>query len=640
MCGIAGIVAAPGGRVSPDILRRMTRTLSRRGPDDEGFYVDEVCGLGHRRLSIIDLSGGHQPLEGADGRVQVVVNGEIYNFVELRERLTALGHRFSTKSDSEVLAHGYAAWGDAVVSELEGMFAFAVWDVARRRLVLGRDRLGQKPLYYARHEGGLVFGSELKALLAHPDFDPPLSRSNLGVYLVHECYPEELSVFEGVEKVRPGEIVVFEPDAQRLTARAYWQPRYGGAAAPQPPDDELLDHLEERVLTAVERRLVADVPLGVFASGGIDSSVVAAAMARLRPPASVETFSIGFEEQSFDESPYARQVARHLGTKHREQILSPGAMQDVLPTIFGYLDEPLGDASIVPTHLLSAFTRQHVTVALGGDGGDELFLGYPTFQAELFARRAEGASGRLLGRAVAEVAQRLPVSTAYFSLDFKLKRLALGLGFDAARRHQRWMSSFLPEAVPAALRPLGYGDDDGRALDALLDRFRQPPGARDDFDRLTEQYLRLYLAGDVLVKVDRASMAHGLEVRSPFLDRELVELALGIEWPHKLRRGRTKHLLKRLAERWLPHEIVHRKKQGFAVPIAAWIRGPLHEWARDLLAPDRLARQGVFDPAAVQGLFDAHVRGDADHRKPLWTLLVFQAWYDRFGTAAARREAA
>jgi len=616
----------------------MTRTLSRRGPDDEGFFLDERCGLGHRRLSIIDLAGGHQPLAGAGGRVQIIANGEIYNFVALRERLVALGHRFQTNSDCEVIAHGYAAWGDAVVSELEGMFALAIWDADRGRLVLARDRMGQKPLYYARHAGGLLFGSELKALLAHPGFAPSISRANLGVYLVHECYPEELSVFEGVEKVRPGEWVTFEPETSRLDARAYWRPRYGSAVAPPPPDGELLAALEERVLAAVERRLVADVPLGVFASGGIDSSVVAAAMTRLRPASSVETFSIGFEEVSFDESPFARQVARHLGTNHREHILSPQAMQDVLPDIFDYLDEPLGDASIVPTHLLSAFTRQHVTVALGGDGGDELFLGYPTFQAELLARRTEGAAGRWLGRAVGGVGRRLPVSSGYFGLDFKLKRLALGLGHDAAHRHQRWMSSFLPESLPEVLGPLGFGADDARALDALLSRFRQPPGARDDFDRLTEQYARLYLAGDVLVKVDRASMAHGLEVRSPFLDRELVELALSVGWHHKLRRGQTKHLLKRLAERWLPHDIVHRKKQGFAVPIAAWIRGPLRSWAEDLLARDRIARQGIFEPSVVAGLLEAHLRGEADHRKPLWTLLVFQAWLDRFGSAG--REAA
>lgn len=639
MCGIAGIVAAPGARVATDVLQRMTRTLSRRGPDDEGYYVEDACGLGHRRLSIIDLSGGRQPLSAADGRVQVIVNGEIYNFLELRERLEALGHRFATRSDSEVLAHGYAAWGDSVVAQLEGMFAFAVWDAERRRLLLGRDRLGQKPLYYAPHEGGLLFGSELKALLAHPTFDPPLSRRGLGAYLVHECYPEEVSVFDGVEKVRPGEIVAFEPDRARLFARTYWQPKYGDAVAPSPPSELLLEHLEERVLTAVERRLVADVPLGVFLSGGVDSSVVAAAMARLRPPSSVETFSIGFEEQSFDESPFARQVAEHLGTKHREQRLSPDAMQAVLPTIVDYMDEPLGDASIIPTHLLSAFTREHVTVALGGDGGDELFLGYPTFQAELLARHLEGTRGWLLGRATERVARRLPVGHGYFSWDFKVRRFALGLGFDAPHRHQRWMSSFLPESLPGVLAPLGFSDADQTWVDALLHCFVAPPGARDDFDRLTHQYLRLYLAGDVLVKVDRASMAHGLEVRSPFLDREVVELALSVDWREKLRRGRTKHLLKRLAEKWLPPEVVHRKKQGFAVPIAAWIRGPFRQWATDLLAKDRLTRQGVFEAATVQRLLGEHLDGRADHRKPLWTLLAFQSWYDRYGTAAARAAA-
>lgn len=639
MCGLSGIVAASGARVSPDVLRRMTQTLVRRGPDDEGYFHDGACGLGHRRLSIIDLEGGRQPLSGAGGRVQVVVNGEIYNFVELRRELEGLGHRFATRSDSEVLAHGYAAWGDAVVPRLEGMYAFAVWDGDRRRLLLGRDRMGQKPLYYARHEGGLLFGSELKALLAHPTFDPPLSRRNLGAYLVHECYPEELAVFDGVSKVRPGEIVVYEAEADRLTARPYWELRFGEAATPPVPDELLLDRLEERVLAAVERRLVADVPLGVFLSGGVDSSVVAAAMTRLREPSTVETFSIGFDEASFDESPHAQRVAEHLGTTHRVQKLSPRAMRDVLPAIADYLDEPLGDASIIPTHLLSAFTREHVTVALGGDGGDELFLGYPTFQAELLASRLEGPAGRWLGWAVGEVARRIPVGSSYFSFQFKLERLAVGLGHAAAHRHQRWMSSFLPEALPEVLKPTGFDAEDQVAVNGLLARFAAPPGSRDDFDRLTAQYLRMYLAGDVLTKVDRASMAHGLEVRAPFLDREVVELALGVSWRHKLRRGQTKHLLKRLAERWLPSEIVHRKKQGFAVPIAAWVRGPLRDWAQDLLARDRLVRQGVFDPEVVQRILQSHLRGEADHRKPLWTLLAFQTWYDRFGPPALRSAA-
>jgi len=639
VCGIAGIVAAPDARVSSDVLKSMTRTLARRGPDDEGFFLDEACGLGHRRLSIIDLEGGRQPLAAAGGAVQVVVNGEVYNFRELRARLEGLGHRFVSRSDSEVIAHGYAAWGDAVVAELEGMFAFAVWDAARRRLVLGRDRMGQKPLHYGRHDGGLLFGSELKALLAHPTFDPPISRAHLGTYLVHECYPQQKCVFEGVFKVRPGELVVYEADSGRLHARSYWTPRFGEAAAPPHRSDDRLDRLEARVLAAVDRRLVSDVPLGVFLSGGVDSSVVAAAMTRLRDPASVETFSIGFDDQSFDESLFAGQVARHLGTKHRTQKLSPDAMRDVLPTIGGYLDEPLGDASIIPTHLLSAFTRQHVTVALGGDGGDELFLGYPTFQAELLARKLEGSSGRLVGRALGEVARRLPKRGGYFSLDFKLERLSIGLGYDAGRRHQRWMSSFLPERLPSVLRPMGFTPDDARGVDLIVDGFRSPPGVRDDMDRLTAQYLELYLAGDVLVKVDRASMAHGLEVRAPLLDRGVVEMALATPWTEKLRAGRTKVLLKSLAERWLPTEIVHRKKQGFAVPIAAWLRGPLREWAGDELARDRLSKQGIFDPDLVTRMFDDHVAGRADHRKALWTLLAFQSWYERFGTRALRRAA-
>ncbi len=625
----------------------MTRTLRARGPDDEGYYVGEGCGLGHRRLSIIDIGGGRQPLAAADGAVQSVVNGELYNFRALRRRLEGYGHRFVTESDSEVLGHGFAQWGAGIVSRREGMFAFALWDARDRTLWLGRDRMGQKPLYFARHERGLLFGSELKALLAHPTFRPDLSTTGLATYLVHECYPEEQCVFEGVSKVRPGELVRYRVEDDELENFTYWQPTFGRAAAVASvyglSETALVDRLAELLLASVDRRLVSDVPLGVFLSGGVDSSVVAAAMTRLREPSTVETFSIGFSESSFDESPFAQRVADHLGTTHRMERLSAQTMLDVLPEVADYMDEPLGDASIIPTYLLSAFTRKHVTVALGGDGGDELFLGYPTFRAELVARRFDGSllrpAGRATGRLLNETARLLPVSRGYFSLDFKLKRLALGLGHSRLARHQRWMSSFLPESLVPVLGPLNVGEAELRAVREMLERSSNLPGSSDGFDELTRHYLRLYLAGDVLVKVDRASMAHGLEVRAPFLDRELVEMALVVPWRHKLKHGQTKWLLKRLAERWLPPDIVHRSKRGFAVPIADWLRGPLRDWAHDLLAPRRLANQGVFDHDYVARLLAEHQAGRADHRKPLWTLLAFQMWFDRYGPRALKRAA-
>ncbi len=620
-----------------DDIRKMSRRLQHRGPDEEGFYEGPGCAIGHRRLSIIDLAGGHQPLSTHDGRIHAAVNGEIYNFIQLRRELMALGHRFSTRSDSEVVLHGFAEWGEEMVPRLEGMFALAVWDSRRRSLLLARDRMGQKPLYYADFDGGLVFASEVKAILTLPGFERRVDPTALGIYLATECVPEHLCIFEGVRKVKPGELLTWQAplDAPRDVAirrRTYWSLRFQNASDArwaERPEEELVDELERRVLVAVEDRLVSDVPLGVFLSGGLDSSLVTAAMARLMPARDVKTFSIGFTESSFDERHHAARVAQHLGTTHHLEVLEPRRMLDRLHSIFELLDEPLGDASIVPTDLLSSFARQHVKVALGGDGGDELFFGYPTFTAERVARLLDHLSetpARRLRRVVETSAAWLPVSRRYFSLDFKLKRFATGIGLAPAERHQRWLSSFSREELKRML-----GRDVSADLDTLLEPYRNWPTARDDDDRLLAQYAHLYLAGDVLVKVDRASMAHGLEVRSPLLDRRIVELACALPTSVRFRRATPKYLLKRLGQRWLPASVVHRKKQGFAVPVADWLRGPLRGWGEELLDCTRLAGQGLLDPGPVAKLWSEHQEGRADHRKPLWTLLVFQLWYERYG---------
>ncbi len=634
----------------------MTRTLSLRGPDGEGYFIDGEggCGLGHRRLSIIDLAGGAQPLGTDDGRIQAVVNGEIYNFVELRHELMAKGHRFRTKSDSEVVIHGYREWGRDVFEKIDGMFAVALWDVDKRKLLLARDRMGKKPLYFALigpRKDTLVFGSELRALAAHPALDRHIDPIALAAYLTYEAFPENLAIYGAAAKLLPAHVLEYDREAGRISTHEFWHMRFGGGGdrAPSVPDftewseDKIAGHLRDTIRDAVEARLVSDVPLGVFLSGGIDSSVVAAAMTELVPPSEVKTFSITFEDPSFDEGPYARQVAKHLGTDHHEQRLSPQAMIDILPTIAEYQSEPIGDASIIPTYLLSKFARQSVTVALGGDGGDELFLGYPTFVADKYAQSLDrllpSTYQRALGRGISQAAKLLPVSRKNMSLDFKVKRFAQGLGYGRGTRHQAWMGSFLPSEIESILVPevakLALAQSPYQLVDELA---AEGPalGVRDADDAAVYQYARLYLTACVLVKVDRASMAASLEVRAPLLDTKVVDLACALPGRMKLRGNVTKYILKKAARPWLPADIIDRPKKGFGIPVGEWLRGPLRPMAHDLLSPGRLKRQGIWQPEAIQRMLAEHDAGTADHRKPLWTLLALQMWLDRFGLDAPR----
>lgn len=649
MCGISGIVVPPGAAVDREILARMNNTLRRRGPDDEGYYFDDAggCGLGHRRLSIIDLSGGHQPLESAGGKIQVVVNGEIYNFVDLRRELQSRGFEFKTRSDSEVVAHGYALWGTDVVARLDGMFALALWDARVSRLLLARDRMGKKPLYYAfvgSRRDTFIFGSELKALAAHPDLDRRVSPTGFSAYLAYECLPEAESIYATASRVLPAHYLVYDARSGRAKEVEYWRMRFSESPMEKElegrTEDEIAALLRDLIRESTRSRLISDVPLGVLLSGGIDSSTVTAAMAETKPAQEIKTFSITFEDRSFDEGPHARRVARLLGTDHREEVLSPKEMIDILPEVADFMCEPLGDASIIPTYLLSRFTRRTVTVALGGDGGDELFLGYPTFQADVVAGALERvlsfSGARRVGRGLGRLAALLPVSRRNFSFDFKVKRFAQGLGFPPDHRHQAWMGSFLPDEV----RRVVHEDYRSPALVrdpfAIVSAFRDQSGARDHLDALVYQYVRLYLIADVLVKVDRASMACGLEVRAPLLDTRIVELAAAIPGRLRLQGWNTKYLLKKAVRPWLPREIVDRSKKGFGVPIGEWLRGPLRDMAHDLLAPSKLRREGYLDPDEVGRMLDEHDRGVADLRKPLWTLLAFQMWLERFGPGTSR----
>jgi asparagine synthase (glutamine-hydrolysing) len=626
VCGICGVVGREP--VDREALKRMTDALRHRGPDDEGFLVEEqpdgvAIGLGFRRLSIIDLVSGNQPIGNEDGSVQVVFNGEIYNYRELRSDLEAHGHRFSTNTDTEVIVHLYEERGPHCVDRLNGMFAIALWDSKRSELVLARDRFGKKPLYYAEVDGTLLFGSELKSLVEHPLCPRELDLDAVSRYLALEYVPTPYSIYEGVRKLPGGHVLRWRDG--RTSIERYWDLRLDPDDPPR-PDWEYIEEFRALFHDAVRRRLISDVPLGAFLSGGIDSSSVVAMMVSALPPGAVKTFSVGFGERSFDESQHARRVAAHFGTDHREEVFTADMMLDILPAVVDWLDEPFGDASILPTYLLSRFTREHVTVALGGDGSDELLAGYPTFPADRLARLYR-VPQLLHANVIVPLADRLPVSTRNFSFDFKLKRFLRAASAPDDVRHATWLGSFAPneQAELLTFLPRDPYAEQRHALAAA---------PSDQLTRLIYLYAKTYLQDDILVKVDRASMACSLEVRAPFLDVELVEFLGRVPSRLKLRRLETKLLLKRAMGETLPPGIATRRKKGFGIPVAAWFKGQLREALQDELSPERIRRQGLFDAAEVQRLVREHLTGRHDHRKQLWTLFVFQLWHRRWAAAA------
>jgi asparagine synthase (glutamine-hydrolysing) len=645
LCGIAGIVDPTGAPVDAELVRRMTRALAPRGPDGEGFWHAPGVGLGHRRLSVIDLSAaGTQPMGGEDDTVQVTFNGEIYNFAPLCDELTALGHRFRSRSDTEVLVHGYEQWGEGLLDRIDGMFAFAIWDTRKRRLFAARDRMGKKPFYWAAipRDGGrpplFAFGSELKALLTLPGLDRGVDASALSRYLAFEYVPAPRTIIKGARKLDASECLTLDVGANPAAEpviRRYWDLPFPETHGPR-REEEAAEELRGLLKRAVKRRLVSDVPLGVFLSGGIDSSTVVALMAGAGGHGGIKTFSIGFSDASFDETSHARVVAEKFGTEHREDQLTPQSLLGILPDVMRFLDEPLADASIIPMYLLARFTRQHVTVALGGDGGDELFAGYPTFKAEKLARdfydRLPGPMGAWGASLARRAAGFLPAGTDYFSLDFKVNQFLRGVSEEGPRRHQRWMSSFLPEEQDLLLSPAiraAAGGDPFVELDARA----AASSARNPWDVIMDYYCRFYLTGDINVKVDRASAAVGLEARAPFLDTDVVNFACRL--PPELRMDglTTKRILKTAMRGLLPDDILDRRKQGFGVPVARWMKEDLLPLLREEFQPDKIRREGFFDPAEITRILEEHVEGRRDHRKQLWTLFVFEQWLRNYGLA-------
>lgn len=607
----------------------MTVTLAHRGPDGQGVHVKGQCGFGHRRLSIVDLAGGKQPMLTLDGQHAITFNGEIYNHQTLRRDLQKLGHRFTTKnSDTETLLLGFKQWGADVLGKLNGMFAFAAWDENTKSAIIARDRMGQKPLYYSHlDDGTLLFASELKALLEHPKIAPVLDPTAVALYLTHEYVPYPYSAIRGVRKLPPGELLHWQDG--RLTQRKYAEIPFA-ADTPKRSDREWIESLRTELSAATRRRLMSDVPLGVFLSGGIDSSAIVALMAEHVPGPKIQTFSIAFDDASFDESDYAKLVARKFGTDHHTKTFTADEMLATLPKVVRFLDEPFGDASVLPTHLLSEFTRQSVTVAIGGDGGDELFCGYETFRADTAARmyRMLPAS---LRQAIGEGVQHMPVSKDNFSLDFVAKSFVRGADAVPEFRHTRWLSSFIPNTSDDPLRR-EYRDaiPDGEVFGVMAKPYLKCPDERH-LQRLSHAYMRTYMAEDILTKVDRASMGSSLEVRSPFMDPSLVSLAARMP-PHlKLRGGfQAKYALKKALESDLPHEILYRKKKGFGIPVGKWLNGPLAGEADRLLNPERIAAGGLMEPAVITRLLGEHRAGTRDNRKQLWTLMMLEHWREQF----------
>ena len=634
MCGIAGWVNLEQSDVSRDhteaFLHSMCERIVHRGPDSEGLWLDDQVALGMRRLSVIDLHTGDQPVFSEDKSVVVMMNGELYNYREVRADLEKLGHKFVTQSDTEIVPHLYQEYGDDFVDHLNGMFAITLWDTRRKRLVIARDRFGEKPLYYGIFDGKLIYASEPKALLAHPSVKPELNFDAFRQYLSFDYVPAPQSIYRGISKLPAAHIMAVE--SGEIKIRRYWNLTWQKPAREQGRNgngfDAKAEELRDLLSDAVRMRLVADVPLGILLSGGVDSSTVAA-FAVQHATDKVKTFSIGFEEDSFDETKYAREVAHHLGTEHYEAKLSAASAGDLISEIGTWLDEPLSDGSLIPTYLLAQFVRKHVTVALGGDGGDELFTGYPMYYGHKVAGAYTAIPQFLRSNVIEPIVRMLPVSTKNLSFDYKAKRFVKSANYETVMRHHSWFGSFSLDEQRVLLTEnvLVHGSGDIYAgPKSLLDIC----DATDEIERMQYLDMNFYMAEDILTKVDRAAMAVSLETRAPFLDPRVGQFAASIPLDYKLRGNKGKYILKRAMKDMLPKSILTRPKKGFGIPIAEWLKGRLNPLMHDRLSPDRLKEQGLFEPAYVQTLIAEHEKGIASHHKQLWTLLVFQLWHDNY----------
>lgn len=612
MCGFVGFA----GKGDQAILMSMAQTIVHRGPDAEGYVCDAVEGiyLGHRRLAILDAAGGHQPMSNASGDVHLVYNGEIYNHVELRAELVAAGYVFVTDhSDTEVLLHGWKEWGEDLPTKLNGMFAFVIYDVHRRILFLARDRFGEKPLYYSDQNGTFIFASELNALLQHPLVERKIDRLGIKKLFAYGYIPAPNTHLLGCRKVPAGHALLFDLHARSMRMLPYWN-------FALTPDESLTDQDEARLIEelrhllsqAVQRRLISDVPLGVFLSGGLDSSTITALVALHHDPAEIETFSIGFTEASYDESRFAREVANWVGTTHREKVLDLAQAKHLIPKVLARLDEPQGDPSILPTYLLCAFAREHVTVALSGDGGDELFAGYDPFAALGSAKVYRSLVPSSLHKGIRRLADLLPRSSKNMSFDYRLRRLLTGLSYSEQIQAPVWMAPLEPEEISELINePIDVEELYSEAIAVWNDG-----SSTASIDRMLEFYSRLYLQDNILPKVDRAAMMVSLESRAVFLDNDLVEFCQRLPNRFKYRDGTRKYLLKKAVRPFLPASIVDRRKKGFGIPVS--------DWLKDVPPTPPMMALGGLDLNAAQRYWEEHRSGLRDHRLFLWSWLALQ----------------
>ena len=620
MCGIAGILNCNGSEeVSDEVIYKMCEAIVHRGPDDEGRYIEGRIGLGMRRLSIIDLTTGHQPIHNEDKTIWVVFNGEIYNYPELRKELIDKGHRFYTHTDTEVIVHLYEEYGEDCFRYLNGMFGIAIWDTSEEQLVLGRDRVGKKPIYYAFEERRLIFASELKSILSVPDFEKDINLSAVDYYLSFGCVPGELSIFQGVNKLPAGHKLVYKN--RHIDISPYWHLEFGKVSEDK-GEKYYIETLRELFLDAVKKRLVSDVPLGAFLSGGVDSSAVVAAMVQLGVK-DIKTFTIGFEEDKYSEITYAREVADLLGTNHYELIVCP-EMTKLLPVLVWFFDEPFADSSAVPTYYVSKLARSKVTVALSGDGGDELFAGYTRYIDLPLAKAIQAMPEKFRLNVIHKLAACLPSGLK----GAKLLKSASGDAFnfyagkinyfDAAKKSLLYSKEFKQEASSYNV-PLEWLRNYFYEFDKVSDTSRR-------------QYvdIKMYLPDTILTKVDRASMAVSLETRAPFLDYRIVEFAGTIPDRYKTPNNRTKHILKEMVKNILPQNIIDRKKKGFAIPKAAWFRGQLKEFAADILLSPAAIGRGYFNTCYIERLLQQHWDEQHDLSDQIWALLCLELWHIKF----------
>jgi asparagine synthase (glutamine-hydrolysing) len=629
MCGICGYINLEGRPISDDgVLKEMTRALTHRGPDDEGFFIDANAALGHRRLSIIDLEKGHQPLFNEDGSLAIVYNGEIYNFPELKAELVNKGYAFRTNSDTEVLLKSYEAFGAGCLGKLNGMFALAIWDKKTKSLFLARDRFGKKPLYYGVFDNTFLFASELKSIFRNPKIRVEIDRLALAKYFSYDYIPAPGTILKNVHKLEAGHYLVLKNGG--LNKYRYWDFTFKPDRL-KPRDFEEGKHTLSMLLReSVRKRLISDVPLGVFLSGGIDSSAVVAMMSTLMEPKDIKTFSIGFGDKTYNEADSAMLVARHFKTDHYEKILTPDMMLDIIPRVMDIIDEPFADSSIIPTHMVSRFAREHVKVALGGDGGDELLMGYMSFVAHRIAGYYDKVPGP--GKKLVKFfADKIPGKSDYNSLYSKFYRFLRGFEYAQGARHQVWIGSL----TPAEQKPL--------FLDNELEEYFDPTNIYDEsdayfnaypelphIDKVEYIYIKTYLTDDILAKVDRASMATGLEVRAPFLDKDVAEFTGSMPNNFKLNGHRTKFILKEAMKGILPGEILRKRKHGFAVPVGSWFRSELKGLLLETFEKKKIEKEKIFRYSYIESLLKEHFSGKKDNSRLIWALFVFETWYNKW----------